>query len=314
MSEEADSSPLILAVTVGMFEGSLIGAMANTVPMQVVIVMAMMVSLVIWRAQRVSFFVFTVLLSGVVGGAFGSLGQIIPWGFTEFMMIQLVVYFWRSGSFGLPGGGGLVSMIAIPFYIMISVGIFYNGAYPDFCFQQVTGGHIDVCANPGQWVNGFPTIWAGCVSTCSITSFSIFGSSIFSNFISSAAQGDYVGMITGLFTGSQTGLGGILGFISTILTFTIGLVLVLLGLGIGFNASALASGFGIQINEAGTRFAQSFGVGLIMWSLVFGGFQGWFSAFGTGFTWGSVFGTSLIIFFATMVFYGYYIQGKNIGT
>lgn len=291
-----------------MFEGSVIGAMANTVPFQVVLACAMVVSLMVWRSQKSSFFIFTILFSGMIGGGFGALAKIIPWGFTIFFGIQLVVYFWRTGS-GTGNGGSLPALIAIPFYIFISVGLFYNNSYADFCLLN----GIDVCSNPANWVNGFPTIWAGCINTCAITPLSFLGSSVFSSFVLAATNADYVGLITSFFTGVQSSIGSILQFIITIVSLTVGVILLMIGLGIGFSASVLASGFGITVNEAGTRFAQSFGTGLIMWSIVYGVFGGWLTAFGGGLSWGGVFSASLVVFFATMVFYGLYVQGKTVG-
>jgi hypothetical protein len=283
--------------------------MANVTPFQIVLVCAMMVDVAVWRQTHFSLFPFFILFGLFLGGIFGTMSNSIPWGVPLFFAIQMGVMLWRSnGSFGSSGG---LSLITIPLYIILSIGLFYNNAYADFCLNSSNG--LDVCNEPANWVKGFPTIWAGCVSSCQLTSFSIFGSSVFSTFINSAAKGDYVGLITSFFAGAQSGFGGnFFQVVSTLVTLTAGIVLVLLGLGIGINASVLASGLGITINEAGTRFAQSMGIGLIMWSIVFGAFGGWFSAFGSGLTWGGVFSTSMTILFATAVFYGLYVQGKEI--
>ena len=299
-----DSEEFILMVAIGAFEGSFIGAMANVMPFQVVMGLAMMVSLLVWRSQKSSFYIAVIMAAAVTGGGFGAIGGIIPWGFSIFFAIQLVVYLWRTGSSA--GAGSLPSLIAVPFYIFISVALFYNNAYADFCFiYPGVGAHVDVCQNTSAWVNGFPTIWAGCVNTCNITPLSFLGSSVFSNFIQAATTGDYIGLISGLFAPSaQTVITG--------LTLIFGTLLLLVGLGIGFSANVLASGLGITVNEAGTRAAQSFGITLIMWSIFFGGFGGWFTAFGTGLNWGGVLSTSLIVFLATMVFYGAYVQGRTI--
>lgn len=303
MSQPAleDNSPtFVLLIALGLWEGAIIGAMANVTPFQVVLACSMLLSVAVWRQIRVSFFALFVLLGTLGGAAFGSLSNIMPWGVTLFVAIQLVVYLWKMGG-GASGIGSVGSLVTVPLYVIISVGLFYNNSYPDFCLNNT----IDVCANVGSWVNGFPTIWQGCISTCSPTAFTFFGSSIFSTFIQAAMNGDYIGMIIGLFTGPQTVITG--------LSLVFGTILLLIGLGIGFTANVLATGIGIQVNEAGTRAAQSFGVVLIMWGIVYGAFGGWFGGFGSGLSWGGVFSTSLIILFATMVFYGGYIQGKNIG-
>jgi hypothetical protein len=306
MAEGESDVPFLLVIAVGLFVGALIGAMANVTPFQIVVFCAMLVDVAVWRQTHFSLFPFFILFGLFIGGIFGVLSNSIPWGVPIFFGIQMGAMVWRgSGTLGSSGG---ISLVTIPLYTILSIGLFYNNTYADFCILN----GADVCNEPANWVKGFPTIWAGCVSTCSLTPFSILGSSIFSSFINSAATGDYVGLITGFFTGTQSIFGG--GFfqlISTILVLAAGIVLVMIGLGIGFSAQLLASGFGITINEAGTRFAQSFGIGLIIWSVVFGAFGGWFSVFGSGLTWGGVFSTTMVILFATASFYGFYIQGKQ---
>ncbi len=291
----ADNSPTFILITsIGLFLGSIIGAMANVMPFQVVLACAIFVDVIMWRQQHVSFFVFFLLAGITTAGVVGVTANAIPWGIPLFFAIQLVVYAWKTGG---SVGGTLISTIAVPVYIIISVGLFYNNTYNDFCMAN----SVDVCANVGSWQFGFPTVWAGCVTTCQFSVLSVFGSSIFSTFIQASLNGDFVGMIQALFIPS---------FQSTIsfISLLIGLAMLAIGLGVGMTAVT----FGFTINDEGTRLSQSMGITLIMWSLSYGAFGKWFFAFGTGATWGGVFSVSLTVFFAVMIFWGGYIQGKNV--
>jgi hypothetical protein len=305
--------PLILVLTLGIFCGAFVGAMANVTPFPLVMASAMLLSVVVWQQRRPALFPLMLMMGLFFGGLFGLWGGLIPYGFALFMGIQIAMTFWKMG--GRSSSGSAPSMLAIPLYVIFSVGIFYNNTYQDFCqvFNASGASLIDVCNEPANWVKGFPTVYAGCVNDCTISAFSLLGSSVFSIFINSAAKGDYIGLLSALFTGSQSSIGNIFQILTTILTLTVGVILLLVGLGIGFSASILASGLGVTVNEAGTRFAQSFGITLIIWSVVFGAFGGLFSAFGdaASLTWGGVFATSMIVLFATMVFYGGYQQGKT---
>ena len=186
-----NSEAFILVASIGLFEGSLIGAMANVMPFQVVLACAAFMSLTVWRQSKVSFFPLMILVGGLAASGLGSMSNIIPWGMALFFAVQIPVYAWKSGS-GASGLSNIPSLITVPFYIIISVGLFYGSSYSDFC---IVNGN-DVCSDPANWVRGFPTIWAGCVNTCVITPFTLLKASVFSSFINSAATGDYVGFVT----------------------------------------------------------------------------------------------------------------------
>lgn len=162
--------------------------------------------------------------------------------------------------------GSHKDLIYVPLLLLITMGLFYNFTYADMC--QVSGK--DVCANPVAWVNGNPTSYNGCVVDCAVTPINFLTSSPFS-FL---ATGDIIGFVTAFFSSPQS--------VISVLSLFAGVVLLLMGLGIGFSAQALASGASIQFNEQGTRLAQSFGIGLILWGAISTAFGGWFNAFGFG--------------------------------
>ena len=192
-------------------------------------------------------------------------------------------------------------MILVPLLLIAVGGLFYNFTYPDFC---LVGTH-DVCANVANWVNGQPTIWAGCVTTCGFSVFNVFGSSILSNFVLAAGTGDYLALL-GAFLTTVTSLPGLLGMVALAMSA----VFIVLGSGLSFSGEVVATGFSVGANEAGTRFYQSIGITLLVFSIVYFAFGGWMlNMFGTGF--GLVGGLGLFTLLVTMVFYGAYHQGKT---
>jgi hypothetical protein len=168
--------------------------------------------------------------------------------------------------------------IFFPLALNVMVGLFFN----------LTAGDI----NPLGTFLGQGG-WQGCVDTCNITTFNIFSGSIFEALFT----GDYTGFISNLFTSSQSAV--------SFLSITAGLVLVLIGLGIGGAFSFLGSGFSFNVNEAGTRLAQTVGVGLLLWGSVTALFGGWQDVLGFGV------GLTLNITLITMFVLGLFFEAKS---
>ena len=168
----------------------------------------------------------------------------IPWGVPLLSVVCVGIMLFRGRGSSTPGQT-VNSLIILPIMIIALGGIFYNFTYPDFCIVNMT----DVCSNPAAWVNGFPTAYTGCVSDCVITLFSLLGSTPFSAFLLAGANGDYLGLFASMFlSNAQTPV--------SIIAFIAGSIFIFLGSGIGVN---ILAGSGFTINEAGTRFFQSFG-------------------------------------------------------
>src|SRR5947209_2461150 len=183
-----------------------------------------------------------------------------------------------------------LDLVVIPLLIISIVGIFYLGTYPDFC---IVNGN-DVCANPANWTNGVPTQWQGCQTTCSLVSNSFFQGTIFGFLVT----GDFVGFVKAFFNPSaQTAI--------SVLSLVAGLVLLVIGLGIGFGAQALASGATFQVNDQGTKLAQSFGINLVIWGVIFGLFGGWIGTLGFGFS------LLVSVLFTTTFVYGAWQQARS---
>lgn len=302
-----DSSDFFFLAILGLWIGAMSGAMADVLPYQIWLMLTILLAIAAWRIQGDLVFHHIVMVFLIIGSFLGSIGNIIPYGVFIFLSIIEAILAWRDGS-GTMQRSSLNSMIGIPFLLIISVGMFVNFTYADFCGVVSPGVSGDVCADPGNWVHGFPTIWSGCFQDCGLSPANFFANSIISVFITAAETGNhnYLGLIQAFFNSASQSSSVIL----TIITITIGAMLLLLGLGVGFTGQLLASGFGITVDDAGTRQAQSMGIGLILFGALFGNFGVWMlGSFGGKF--GITFGISFLVFMFTMVFYGLYIQGKE---
>jgi len=183
-----------------------------------------------------------------------------------------------------------LDLVIIPLLIISVVGVFYLGTYPDFC---IVNGK-DICANPANWVNGVPTQWQGCQSTCTLSPLTFFQGTIFSFLI----NGDFIGFVKAFFNPSaQTAI--------SVLSLVAGVVLLIIGLGVGFAAQALATGASFQVNDQGTKLAQSFGINLIIWGAIFGFFGGWVNTLGFGFA------VLTSVFLTTIFSYGAWQQARS---
>lgn len=296
-------------IFLGLFVGSIIAGMADVMPYQFILFAVIGLVITAWVEHDSSLATLAIEAGLLVGGIGGAMSATLSFGVALVVAIVLVITVIKStGTLG-NRTATIGNLVILPLLAIFAAGMFYNFSYVDFCTGGVMGG-ADVCANPATWLNGYPTNWTGCISTCGISAFSIFGSSIFSNFIASgaASNGDYVGLMLSLF---NIAIQSPLPTIATVLSIAIGTVLVLLSLGIGVSGNVLATGLGITINEAGTRLAQSYGIGLIIWGLIFAGFGFWTTAVFQG-TFGLALGATLLIGFATAYFYGLYLQGKEI--
>jgi hypothetical protein len=306
----------IFVVVLGLWIGALIGAMAQIVPYGLFLLSAIVVSVLAFR-QDGSSSLIVILVGLLAGSAFGSMSSVVPFGVTIFLALTLAVMLWKTQGGGMSIAGP-TSAIALVLYIIVSVGFLFNGTNLDFCNPTLTVG-FNACLNPSS--SGYITAYQGCINNCAITAFTFLGNSPLAFLLT----GDFVGFITSLFTGAQSAFNGgnagnfFWSIIAGIVTAVTGAILVFLGSGIGIQASVVASGGSLTPNEAGTRTAQSFGIGLLLWSalttLIFGfgqffGYLGFGLGSGTGV--GAAGGGAIYITFLMYYVYQLYLQGKTI--
>lgn len=194
------------------------------------------------------------------------------------------------------------SLFVLIVLINIALGLFYAGSFTDVCRAGFTSG-ADGCTDPTVWGNGVPTNFVGCVWTCSINLVTIFGSSIYFNAINALFPGggqpaDFIGFISSVILTPQ----GIVNIFATLAA----VVLILIGLGIGGSINALTFGTSFQINDSGTRLAQSMGFGLLIFVAVNAVFGGWTASLGT------FIGTGVSFLMLTVAGYALYLQAKTI--
>lgn len=289
-------SDFIYVGLLGLWVGAIVGSMAQVIPYQVDILLTMALAVVIWIPAQATFNEYLLTAGVGAAGVLGALTSYIPWGVGFCSFILFAILLWRSFGIGYGRIRSVSQLILIPLFVLLFTAVFYNLSYVDFCQAGVIGGS-NYCTNIAGWSSGYATNYAGCISTCTFTTFSLFGSSAFANFF---ATGNFVSLFTAFLT-APTG-------IVSILSFILGAVLLLLatGIGVSFGGSILATGGsgGIQENPQGTKMAQSLGVGLIVYGAISAAFGFWFSIFG-----------ALSIFFSVLfpvaVFYGYYQQGNQ---
>ena len=272
-----DNREYIFVVILGLFIGSIIGAMAQIVPYALVLFTGMGVAVLGWR-QDGSVSIFVMMLGLLVGSLFGNMASVMPYGVTIFLAVVMIVMVWRTQGGGMQTSGP-TSTIALILFIIVSVGFLWNGTYQDFCNPNFIAG-FDACLNPQA--SGYITAWQGCVNSCAISPFTLFGNSPFAFLL----NGDFIGFLQSLIKGGQSviQIGGIFSVVGSLITFIVGAILLFLGSGIGLEATAATVGGTINENDAGTRTYQSLGLGLILWSLVTGLiFSGaWFQYIGFG--------------------------------
>ena len=301
----------IFVVVLGLFLGSLIGAMAQIIPYALVLLTGMGVVVLAWR-QEGSITLIVVVFGLLIGSLFGNMGAIMPWGVTVFLAIILGVMIWKSQAAG-DATGDPTSALTLILLIITGVGLLFNGTNADFCNPNNVPG-FNACLTPQP--SGYITAYQGCVQTCAITAFAFLGNSPLTFIL----NGDFLGFFNTFIRGFQTSfiLGDLSNFfwsiISGILAAAIGAILLFLGAGVGVQADILASGGSITPNEAGTRLFQSLGIALVVWaavtSLIFG-FGQWFAYIGFGLG-GGIGGGALYVMFLVYYCYQAYLQGKNI--
>lgn len=310
LSDRFDQGLIFLAV-VGLFIGSLIGAMAQIVPYGLIILTAVGMSLLAWRLEG-DIDTVLVMVGMLIGSLFGNMASVIPYGVTLFLGALLAVMIWRTQGSG-PALAGPTSTIGLILFMVVSVGLLWNGTYQDFCNPNFITG-FDACLTPGA--SGYITAWQGCVTTCTINAVNVFGNSPFAYLIS----GDFVGFVSAFFSGSQSAFNlGSLGALGSLVTFAIGAILLVLGSGIGVSlgAEALTAGLtaGIQPNDAGSRVFQSLGISWILWAFATGIALsgGWFQYVGFGLGSATV-GAGDLIYLMLFTVYTFeaYRQGKSI--
>ena len=274
-----DSGDLAIACPVlGLAIGATFATMNNSMPF--------VFDIVSWLAF------FFVIYKGISAMAFAMLG--IAWGtlfaaMADLLAYDFVILMWLAFFFVLinsesnPGEASRVSPTKLTLMpmVLITIGGIIGTANPDFV--NTVG-------------NGFQSNWLGCQTTCSISPFLLFGSSIFQPLTS----GNLIGFVTGLFTNVQG--------IATILSAAISILLLLLGLGIGGTVSVFFASLGITIDDAGARLCQSLGITMSLWTVVYATFGGWLSTVGN--SWGLA--ALLPLAFSSVTFYGGYLQGKSV--
>ena len=294
-----DRELMFLAV-VGLWVGSVVGAMAQIVPYSMVLLLGMGMALLAWR-QEGSADSLMVMVGLLIGSLFGNMGSIMPYGVTIFLAVVTAAMVWRSQ------GGSLSSSptttVALILFLIVAVGFLWSGTYLDFCNPQLVLAY-NACLNPGA--SGYITAWAGCVNDCAITPFTFLGTSP----LAFLASGNLIGFIQSFFQiGSQSPVSFVAGFI----TIAAALVFLLLGTGLGINLQVLiGTGGGVQPNMQGTRLFQALGTGLLIWSAVttfIFGFGAIFSYIGFGLG-GGVGGGAIYIMFVTLYTYELYEQGR----
>jgi hypothetical protein len=316
---QADREVIFLCL-VGLFIGSLVGAMAQIVPYAFVLLSGMTVALMGWR-QEGGFDVILVMIGLLIGTLFGAMAAVIPFGVAIFVGCVLAIMIWRTQGVA---EGGPTSTLTMVLFIMISVGFLWSGTYQDFCNPANVPG-FNACLTPG--VSGYITAYQGCVNDCSITAFTFLGNSPFAYLLT----GDFTGFISqfiGGFAGVPGGVAGqtvinwssLFSILGALVTFAIGILLFILGSGIGvqINGEVLASGAGAAITpvDSGTRLYQSLGIGLILWGSVtftLAGSTAWFGYIGFGLgNLGVVVGFgALYIMFITVFTFELYRQAKT---
>lgn len=90
--------------------------------------------------------------------------------------------------------------------------------------------------------------------------------------------------------------------IGTFFGFVSGIILFVMSFGIGFAAGAFSNSFQFSSNEAGTRLAQTLGLGLLIWSPMFSEFGTWFNVFTLGLS------TIVSLLITIVFFFGIYWQ------
>lgn len=273
---------LILFPLFGLALGLTFGSMSNTIPLMYAVLGWLIFVFAIWRGMSVlSFSMYGMTLGAIIG----AMANIVPYSFVvlsyEGIFLTLMI---KPNQEIKP-----TTWIVTPLILTVIGGLAFAPYNQDFI-------------NLNAQVNGFSDNWQGCQTSCfpgpANLIISLFTLGIFSPLLS----GDIVGFFTGIF---QSGASGIFGFLAIIA----GVILTFLSLGIGGGFQAVASGLNFTVNEQGTRLAQSMAITFLAFGLVNLYFGRWFSILGGGW-----FGleTVLPVVYATITFYGGYLQGKTI--
>ena len=227
----AESKEYIFVVMLGVFIGSVIGAMAQIIPYAFILLSGMSVVILGWR-QEGSVSVILIMVGLLVGSAFGNMASVTPYGITIFLGVLLAMMIWRTQG-GQASTSGPTSTIALILFIILSMGFLWNGTFQDFC-NPTFSPTINACLSPST--TGYITAWQGCVSTCTISAFTFLGQSPLGYLL----NGDFLGFIGAFFSlGFQSPftVGGFISFVASIFTLVIGGVLLVLGSGIGVSAN-----------------------------------------------------------------------------
>lgn len=292
----------------GLFIGSLVGAMAQIVPYAIVLLSGVTMALMAWR-QEGGFDVILVMIGMLIGAWFGVMAAVIPIGVAIFVSIIVAVMLWRTQGVA---DGGPTSTLTMVLFIMVGVGFLWSGSYQDFCNPQNLPG-FDACLNPG--VSGYITAYQGCINDCTVTTFTFLGNSPFGYLLS----GNFVGFIYSFYNPSlQTpfSFGSIFDVVSSLISFAVGAILLVLGSGIGVEAQAATIGGQISPDDSGTRLFQSMGIGLLIWGAVtffLAGSTAWFNyiGFGLGEVGGFASAGAIYLMFITIYTYELYRQAKT---
>lgn len=270
-----------------------------------------------------------------IGSLFGTMDNIIPFGFTFGMFIFLFLCVWKGVSLvafsflGMAWGsviGAMGNVVPFDFVTLTWVGVFMVQLLDDAGVPQggrinstrlfilplvllTIGGVINTAAPDFAVTNStssFATGWNGCVTTCNIASgglSTLFGSTLFFPLTTSPPN---LCCSTASFIG---GLFGSLNGITSVLSAAVGIVLILLGLGVGGTVSVLVASFGININDAGARLCQALGFAMVLYSVTNLVFGSWVPGL-FGPTW--ELGTLLTLVFPAVCFYGAYLRATII--
>lgn len=293
MTESDEGFDILLFPMIGVALGFSFASMANISPFIFAILAWIAVVFAFWKGISViSFMMYGVTFGSIIG----AMANIIPYAF--------VVLGWIAIFFSMMIKPGQeikpTTLVMTPLILMVIGGLAFTPYTTDFANTLLIGCRLPI-TSVQNICTGYADNWRGCINSCRILPVSLLSTLFSASIFSTLLSGDIVGFFGALF---QTGSAGIFGFLSVIA----GVILIFIGLGIGGGGSILGTGITFNVNDQGTRMAQSMGITLLAYGLVTLSFGAWFSILGGGW-----FGLNSIlpIVFAGVIFYGGYLQGKS---